>query len=506
VPGRSEDSDLVEPQSSSAVAERIGQQTRRGISWNLAGAVATNGMRVIVLAVLGRALSSSDFGIVAAAVSVNTIVYSIRDIGVGPALIQRDQIDNAHLTTAFAVSMYMGFALSGILVLAAPLIGETFHITGSVNVIRALALLLLVRNTAVTSRMMCRREMNFRLIAVIDTTSFMAGSVVSLVAVAVYGGPWALVAGYWVEEVIATALYFVYQPPKFSFAIHLRQLRELLSFGIGQTITAITMVIATYGDNVIVGHVLGTTALGYYSRAYDLIRFPSMVFEAVVGSVLFSAFSRLQRADRDGLASNFRRVMFVNGLLLLPASAALIVLAPEAVRLLIGPGWDEAVLPFRILTLAIVMRTNQKLGAVVAQAAGAVNAVAISFTIYAIAVVGGAAIAIRWGIPGVACSTALANTILCIECCFLAMRVSGLGLRSVLGAHVPGLALSALVVVIGWPLASVLRSIAPAAVTFSVVAAAAIVSCITAVVIWLKLARGDFAWLGTELRRLRRVR
>ena len=55
--------------------EGVARSTRRGMSWNLAGAVVTNGLRLVVIAVLGRALSSKDFGIVAAAISVNVVFY-----------------------------------------------------------------------------------------------------------------------------------------------------------------------------------------------------------------------------------------------------------------------------------------------------------------------------------------------------------------------------------------------------------------------------------------------
>jgi hypothetical protein len=152
-----------------------------------------------------------------------------------------------------------------------------------------------------------------------------------------------------------------------------------------------------------------------------------------------------------------------------------------------------------------VLRTNQKLAALVAQAAGAVNAVARAVIVYMICVVGGAALSIRWGIPGVATSTSLAILIVSIESCYIAMRVSGLTLRSMLGAYVPGLMLAALVTVTAWPLAGALRAAhLPNALVFAVVAVSAIALCLVMLVLWLRGGRGDFAWLGEELRRFRR--
>lgn len=482
--------------------DHLGKEMRRGFSWNLAGALTVNGMRILVLIVLGRALSSADFGIVAAAVSVNTIVYSIRDIGIGPALIQRKQLDKGHLTTAFAVSMYLGILISAGLFIAAPWIGLAFGITESIDVIRALAVLFVLRNAASTSRMICRREMNFRLIAIVDAGSFSLGSLVSIIAALMGGGPWALVAGYLVEEILATLLFLFYSPPPFSLRVNRYRLRELLSFGVGQTVTQIGNIGAMYGDNVVVGHALGAAPLGFYSRAYDLIKFPAMVFDAIVANVLFPAFSRIQD-DRENLAAGFRRGTFVNALVLFPASALLAVLGPEVIRILVGPGWDDAVLPFQILAITVVLRSNQKLGVLVAQAAGAVNAVAIAVVVYMLAVVGGAAFSVRWGIPGVAATTMIAILIVSVESAYLAIRVSGLSLRALLAAYIPGLALALLTMAVGWPLAVIMRGAGVATPLVAVgVSLAGMITCFAATALWLIRPKGDFVWLAEEVRRI----
>ena len=488
-------------------AEQIGHQTRRGISWGFAGAVTTNGMRLVVLTVLGRALTSTDFGIVAAAVSVNVIVYGIRDVGIGLALVQRKQLEPSHLTTAFAVSVYLGLALSALLVSCAPLIAAFYGIPESINVIRVLAPVFFgLRSIATTSRMLCQRAMNFRLIAIIDAVAFIVGSIVSIASAIAGAGPWALVAGYVVEELISMTLYLSYSPPKFSLAIDLARLRELLNFGIGQTLTQSTNTVATYGDNFVVGHALGATSLGYYSRAYDLIKFPSMVFDAIVGNVLFPAFSRMQD-DRRNLATTFRRVVFVNALVLLPASATIIAVAPEAIRLLMGAGWGDMVLPFRILSVTILLRTNLKLGGILTQAAGAVNSVAAAYAVYMVVVVGGALITIRWGIAGVAVSTGFAITSVSVHCCLLAMRVSGLPLWVFLRAHVPGAVIAGCVSLAAWPVAAQLRARGTAfSLVLAVAVAAAVVVSLGLLALWLRRGRGDFGWLAQELGNLRRRR
>ena len=486
--------------------DQIAQKTRRGLSWNLISAVVVNGTRLVLLVVLGRLLSSTDFGVVAAAISVNTIVHSLRDIGIGQALIQRKDLDEQHQATAFAVSIYLGVGLSTILVLAAPLIGRAFRIEESTNIIRALAGVFVLRNLSAVSQMMCRREMKFRLVALVDGGSFVAGGMVSVVTAICGLGPWALVAGYLVEEAMATVLYLVYERPKVSLLVDRQRLKELLDFGLAQTVTQIANTAATYGDNVVVGEALGATMLGFYARAYDLVRFPAIVFEAIAGSVLFPAFSRLQE-DRENLAAGLRRGTFVNALLLFPSSALLIVLAPEAIRLLVGPGWEDAVIPFQVFSMSIAFRTNQRLSMLTAQAAGRVRAVAMAIVVYMVAVVVGAAISVHWGIIGVATTTTVAILLVSAASSYLALDVSGLSVAALVRAYAPGFVLALVALAIALPSALALRDRGLGNVGVLVIVSIAVLTVCTAIAVgWLKRGRGDFGWLREELRRFGRRR
>lgn len=484
-------------------ADAVGGKTRRGIQWSFIGAIVTNAVRIVVLAVLGRALTKDDFGIVAAAISVYVVVFTIRDLGIGIALVQRKDLLPGHIATAFATSTYLGLALSGALFVAAPWIGHAYGIVEATGVIRGLAAMFAIRSLATTSRMLCQRAMNFRLITVVEIVAFTLGSGVAMASAIAGAGPWALVAGYLTEEAISAACYLIASPPKFSLRIERQRLRELLDFGGGYSVVSIANLVATFGDNFIVGRTLGAAQLGFYSRAYDLMRYPSMVFDAVVGNVLFPAFSRLQQ-DPANVAVSFRRVTFVNALLLLPASAALIVVAPEAIRIILGAGWSEVVLPFQILITAMFLRTTMKLGVIVAQALGAVNSVALAQILYAVILVGGAVVTVRWGISGVATSTTIAIAIASFHSCFLALRVAKLSGRDLVAAHVPGLALTAVAVAAAWPLTVALRSVqTPVVLTFAGVAIVSVAACIAGVALAIRSGRGDFAWLGGELRRAR---
>lgn len=480
----------------------VGKRARTGLAWNLLGAGVTNAMRIAVLAILGRTIDSADFGIVAAAVSVNVLLYSIRDLGIGTALVQRDKITDGHLATAFATTTLVGAAIALALVATAPLIAAAMGIPAATNVVRALGCMFVLLGVSAASRAQAVRAMRFRAIAMIDTTSYLVGSTTAITAALLGLGVGALVLGYLVEELMTSTLYLAISPPKYSLRIDRSCLSDLMTVGTGQTIIQIAGILATYGDNFVVGRKLGESMLGYYTRAYDLIKYPSTLFGNLVGLVLSPAFARLQH-EPERLASNFRRLTFLNALVLLPASTALAVLAPEAIRLLMGPNWDSAVLPFQVLSLTMLFRVTQKLGAIIATAAGAVNGVARAYLSYAVLVIAGAVVGVSWGVVGVAATTALALLAVSIECSHLALHVSGLPAHDLIRAHIPGVVLAGVTLAVTWPGALVLRALGlPAAILFPCLAVLSVVCCSIVLAIWVKRGHGDFGWLAQELRRI----
>jgi O-antigen/teichoic acid export membrane protein len=478
---------------------QIRSQVRRGISWNLVGAISTNAMRLLVVVVLGRLLTQNDFGVVAAALTVITVFHMVRDLGIGPALIQRKDLEPGHIATAFAVSTYLGLVLAAIIIAIAPLVAAAYKIPELTNPLRVLAMIFALRGLAMTSQMLTQRAMNFRAVAMIDTCAYTAGSLTSMACALAGAGPWSLVVGYLVEEGATTAAYLIKAPPPFTLRIDRQKLHHLLGFGVGQTLFQVVNALATQGDNFVVGRALGEAELGFYTRAYDLFKLPGAVFTNLVGNVLFPAFSRLQ-GDPERLGAGFRRMTFVNALILLPMSAVLIVVAPEAIRVVMGPTWTGAVVPFQILALVMMMRVSYKVGVVVATAAGAVYGLAVVNVAYAIAVIGGAAAMVPFGIPGVAASTAASIAVMYVLSAWLGKQQCQLTWRAFWGAHVPGLVAGVVIAAATWPLAEFLRG-ANVLGPLRLVIVAGLGALITVAMIgWgVRRGRGDFAWLGGEL-------
>jgi len=478
-----------------SAAKGLARRTRQGISWTAAGAVASNVIRLGVIAALGRILSKTEYGVVAAAMTVIQLGNTLKDLGVGIALVQRKDLEPEHIEAAFTFSVLLGAALGGAMFLGAGLFARFYGIEESVGLIRLLSVLFLLRGVSLVPGFMCRREMNFRATTIVDLVGYVAGSVTSVTLALLGAGAWSLAWGYVVETALNVAMLVYLAPPPRRLRLHKRHLRDLLGFGMGQSAANLANYFANNGDYMVVGHFLGPAKLGLYQRAYELMRYPANVFTSVAGTVLFSAFSRVQD-DPERLGRAFRRTLFASAIVLLPASAGLIVLAPEVVRIILGPGWSGIEWPFRIMAASMLFRTTYKLGSLVGKSGGDVLALAIWQVVYAACVIGGALVAMHWDILGVAVTTAISVFLQFLAMSRLGLAATTLRWRELALAHVEPLIYALAVGGVAWALATGLRA---ANQSFVVVAAA---TTIGGTLVFFVLARfgmrrgrGDWPWL-----------
>jgi PST family polysaccharide transporter len=182
-------------------------------------------------------------------------------------------------------------------------------------------------------------------------------------------------------------------------------------------------------------------ALGYYGRAYSLMSAPAHAFGTVLNAVLFPAIAKVQDDSRR-LATAYLRAVALIALLVLPLSAALILLAPEVIRVALGPRWTAAVAPFQILGIGMLFRASYKVSDSIARSTGVVYRRAWRQILYAGLVVFGAWLGQHWGISGVAWGALAALTVNFALMADLSLEVAKITWGDFWNAHRPAVLLT----------------------------------------------------------------
>ncbi len=473
-------------------AQSLTHRTVGGMLWLGAGKAAYAGLQLIVLAILARLVSPTDFGVVTAALVVIGFSAIVSQLGLGPAIVQRPDLEPRHVHTAFTASVLFGFCLGAALWFVAPAAAVFFRTPDVAPVLRALAWVFPLQGVGTVADSLARRELRFRWLATLDVKAYGLGYGVVGVALALAGhGVWALVAAE-IAEALVRSLILLANGPRPRVGLERRALGELLYFGGGFTVAKIAHFFAVQGDRLVVGRMLGPAALGLYGRAYQLMSAPAASLGTVIDNALFPAMARVQR-QLPRLATAYRRGITLVAGAVLPVSAALWLLAPEVVALVLGPRWDAVVGPFRVLGAAMVLHSSSRISDTLVRATGAVYRRAWRQTLFAALVIGGAAIGQRWGIVGVAGGSLVALCVNYLLMAHLSVQLTGIGWRAFWRAHVPAALLTIATAPLTGGAAALLRGLGTGPLLV-IVGAGAITLAWAALLLW----RFPHAFLGPD--------
>lgn len=327
----------------------------RSLLWAFAGTVGSRLLWLGALAVLARLLAPRDFGLLAFALVYITYVETVADLGTGAALIYWPGQREEAAQVTFVSNAVAGLAWCAITWLAAPWIAEIFHSPSGVPVLRALALSFPLKFLGTTHDALCQKEMRFRL-RLVPEVAMAAGKALTAVGLALAGfGVWSLVWGHLAGLAAWTVTLWLVVPwrPKWTWPSHLA--RPMLAYGRGIAAVGLLAAIANHADLVIVGRMLGARALGLYQMAYKVPEMAVIVSVWVASKVLFPAFSRAH-AEGEEVGALYVAALRWTGLLAVPASLGLALVAGPLVLTLFGERWRDAVPILQALALYTGLR------------------------------------------------------------------------------------------------------------------------------------------------------
>lgn len=418
-------------------------QTVAGMLWMVYGKVAFAILQLVIVGLLARLLSPADFGIIAAAEVVIGFSAIVSQLGLGPALVQRPELEARHIETAFTASVALGLVLGAVIWFGAATAAAFLHMPAMVPVLHVLAWVFPLQGLQTVASSLLSRDLRFRWLANLDVVTYAIGyGVIGVTTALLHWGVWALVAAQMAQTLLKTIVLLTQVPPRFRDFADRGAFTDLMYFGGGFTLARIANYVALNGDDMTVGRFLGPTALGYYGRAYALMSAPAYGFGTVMDAVLFPAMAKVQD-DPKRLSTAFRRGVALIAMLVLLPSAAIILLAPELIQIALGPKWLAVVTPFRILGIGMLFRTSYKMSDSITRSTGAVYRRAWRQAAYAALVLAGAWVGQHWGISGVAWGTLGAVTVNFVLMADLGLDVASLSWREFWDAHRPAVYLTA---------------------------------------------------------------
>lgn len=433
-------------------------QALNGFVWIFSSSLLQRFLQLIVLAILARLLLPTAFGVVGMALVLVEFSVVFSEAGLGPAIIQRKELELRHLQTGFTVSLILGIVFTGIIWLIAPSIAAFFETVELASVLRILSLLFLLRGVSVIAESLLQRKFRFRLLSIINVLSYAFGFMsIGVILGYMEYGIWALVWANLAQALIKATILLIVSPHPIRLQIERSALKDLISFGCGVTAMRITNYFARQSDKVIIGSFLGSHALGIYGRSCQLGHLPSNILGQPLYKILFPVLASV-KDNHDRLANIYRRCISILSLCTFPACVVFFILAPELIYVLLGPHWNEVIVPFQIIILALPFRILTKINGSLINATGAVYRRLWREMLYALLTVAGACIGLHWGLCGVALGVLFAIIVNFIFLSHLCLKLTGITLQGLFSAQALALPLTSVVCFVTYSITMVFRN------------------------------------------------
>ena len=337
------------------------------LKWAFYMTWADRAFSVFFTFLLAAILGPRDFGVVALALIYISVVQLILEGGIQTAVVQRQNLEDDHLDSAFWANLAWCLVLAAASFLLAGWWARLNGVPELENVVKVLSSLLLIWGLTIVQLAIFQREMRFRALAVRETVAVLVGGVIGLVLALRGAGVWALVAqqlGFAATQLVLLWAMSTWKP---HFRFSRSHARELVGFSSGVFLSNLGGFINRRADALLMGIFFGPTAVGLY-RLAD--RFSDNLLELTmrpVGYVSLPFFSRLQDdrpALKDAVASCIRTTL----ILTVPAMAVMAACS-DFLMALMGPEWAPAADVLKLLALvgigkAIVFFTGPLLFAV----------------------------------------------------------------------------------------------------------------------------------------------
>jgi teichuronic acid exporter len=403
-----------------------------GVAWvagaNFLGQIVTWTITIAVM----RLLSPADYGLLAMASVFVAFLSMMAAAGLGPAIVQAIAIDEQKLRQLLGLITALNALLCLLLFSFAPMIASFFNELRLEKIVQVLSLQFVISGFAVVPESMLSRALNFKVRAIVDLVSNVAGGAITLILASNGYGAWSLVAGSMLTVSTRTIGLNLAAPflrwPDFNF----RGIGSLVAFGGNVTAARILWFFYSQADMFIVGKLLGKETLGFYSVAMHLASLPVQKISGVLNQVAYPAFAHIQR-DPTLISAHFLKAMRILSFFAFPVLWGISSVAPDLIRLALGAKWEPAILPMQVLPAIMPLRMMSSFLPSAVDAVGRPD-ISVKYLISACIVMPTAfLVGSRWGLQGMCIAWVVGYPIVLSGYFFNALPAIGLRIGDLFG-------------------------------------------------------------------------
>lgn len=314
----------------------------RGSFWIFIARITGQGISFISTIILARLLSPLDFGILGIAMLAIYFLETFSTTGFNLALVQKDVDIHDYLDAAWFVSVVRGLILGISIYLISPIVAQFFNSPNAMNVLKILAISPILRGLNNIGIVYFSKDMKFNKVFYLQIAEMFGRSITSIILAFLLKNVYALVFGILASRIIYLTMSYILHPYRPRLKFDYQKAKELFTFGkwlLGSSILKYTI---NQGDKAVVGKLIDSTSLGFYTIAYRISMLPVEQITKVVSQVMFPAFSKIQ-SDNLQLSKRFLETLQILSFFSIPFAGMIFLFSNDFVSIFLGAKWLPAV-------------------------------------------------------------------------------------------------------------------------------------------------------------------
>jgi O-antigen/teichoic acid export membrane protein len=430
----------------------LADKAKRGFGWSLLGTLGTRAGSFLMNLVLARLLVPEDFGVFAVAMAAWAFLIHINDVGLIAATVQwRGKLDEM-APTATVVAAVSSATIYGAFWMIVPSFAHLAGSDGATPVIRLLSAVIVIDGlTAVRSGALMRRFEQDKLIKA-NLAGLLVNAPIAITLALTGAGAFSFAWGQVAASAVTGVLVFVSARVPVRIGFDREIAAKLLRFGLPLAASLGIESILMNADYVIVGHVLGTAAVGFYMLAFNVSSWVPGLIGTAIRYVSVAGFSRLaEDDDPESLSLGVQRSVPLLVSFVLPVAVVMMTLASPLVVFLYGAKWAAAATVLSFLSVLMVVRMLTSLVFDILTSAGATRGTVWLNLGWVVALVPALLVGVHLdGIRGVGMGHAIVAVLVALPLALVALHRAGVRLGPAIPSLVRpalGAALTALVIV-----------------------------------------------------------
>ena len=327
----------------------------KGTFITVAGQSAKFIIQIASTMILARLLTPADFGLIGMVSVFTGFISLFKDLGLSMATVQRCDINHDQVSTLFWINLALSCVVMFLVASLSPIIAWFYREPRLLGITLALSVTLIFSGLTVQHQALLSRQMLFIRLIIIDIFSNLIGITVAVSMACMQFKYWSLVGMFGATSVTNFVLAWSLCAWRPGFPKQATGVSEMLGFGKSLAGFNILNYFSRNMDNLLIGRVWGSYALGVYSKAYGLLMLPIRQITSPIATVAIPALSRLQN-DPVEFARYYYRATNTIALVTIPLILFMASLSKEFIIVVLGDQWIDAAIIFKVLTLAALFQ------------------------------------------------------------------------------------------------------------------------------------------------------